>query len=462
MEDRKHFNPDDFLDRAVDSVLRSPIPDELPADRVAQLVAVVRQAADQSYPITLIERIKNMKPITRIAVAASVLIAFFGLMSWLVPGSGAALAFDDVAEALKNVQSARWKTTKVTKGPQGRAETRQEIGMFMAPSSERTETNVLGVPSARSIMICKGRKALFLSPPLKQATLLDVKMNIEGLPGPFGRTFLGLRQSVVGAQSGKMKGLESLGTKVIDGRHAVGFRIQDGPFETKIWADPKTSLPIRVERATSGEIEIHTVMTDFEIDPDLDKSLFSLDVPEGYTVNKVQLDLPKNPIVFLAKVLGMAAELNGGVFPTALRGEQGLFQTLPRLGPTYLEKKYGKDLAAHAYIFGRHPAEKLEPGGDKSDILKKLSEMRKEATQIPAAVAGTFAILRQLSPEKDWHYAGKDVKLNAPNRPIFWIKAWGPRKARKDGKYDVIYADLSVKEVATEELKGFPETSAPK
>ena len=110
MENREDFHHDDLLERAVDAVLRDPIPDELPPDQVAQLVAVVRQAADQPYPITLIERIKNMKPRTRIAVAATVLIAFLGLMSWLVPGSGLALAFADVAEALNSVHSATWKT----------------------------------------------------------------------------------------------------------------------------------------------------------------------------------------------------------------------------------------------------------------------------------------------------------------------------------------------------------------
>ena len=117
MENREDFHHDDLLERAVDAVLRDPIPGELPPDQVAQLVAAVRQAADKPYPITLIERIENMKLRTRIAVAAAVLIAVIGLMSWLVPGSGAALAFDDVAQALNNVQSATWKTTSVVKGP---------------------------------------------------------------------------------------------------------------------------------------------------------------------------------------------------------------------------------------------------------------------------------------------------------------------------------------------------------
>ena len=81
MENHEDFHHDDLLERAVDAVLRDPIPGDLPPDQVAQLIAAVRQAADQPYPITLIERIKNMKLRTKIAVAAAVLLAFVGLLS---------------------------------------------------------------------------------------------------------------------------------------------------------------------------------------------------------------------------------------------------------------------------------------------------------------------------------------------------------------------------------------------
>ena len=401
-----------------------------------------------------------MKLTTRIAVAAAVLIAAVGLMSWLVPGRGAALAFVNVAEALTNVQSARWKTTTLTKRPQGEVVTDHRIGMFLAPSSERMETTVAGVPGSKTIAILEGRKALFLNPLLKQATVVNVKINVEGFPpeaGPWGRTFLGLRETAVAAQSGKLGETEPLGTRVIDGRRAVGFRIQHDRTETTIWADPKTSLPIRVEYAISGETEIHTVMTDFEIDPDLDKSLFSLKVPEGYAVlDTVQLELPKTPLILLAKTLGMAAELNDGVFPSALLGEQGHYQNLPRLGTAYVERKYGKDFAAYMEkTFGKDAAEMPEAGEDRTEILREMAEIRKEAFQLPATIAGTHALLRNLSPEHDWHYAGKDVRLNTPNRPIFWMKDW-MRRPEKQGKYEVIYADLSVKEVGPEDVPEVP------
>ena len=144
MENHEDFHHDDLLKRAVEAVLRDPIPGELPPEQVAQLVAAVRQAADKRRPITLIERIENMKLRTRIAVAAAVLIASVGLISCLIPGSGAALAFDDVAQALNNVQSATWKTTWVVKGPKNETVTWSGSAMFLAPSHERTETTAQG------------------------------------------------------------------------------------------------------------------------------------------------------------------------------------------------------------------------------------------------------------------------------------------------------------------------------
>ena len=423
MENREDFHQDDLLERAVDAVLRDPTPGELPPDQVAQLVAVVQHAADQSYPITLLERIKNMKPGTKIAVAAAVLISFVGLMSWLVPGSGIALAFADVAEALNNVHSATWKTTSVVKMPPKETVTWTGIGMFLAPSHERTETTVQG---KKVIQIFDGQKdkSISLDPEAKTVTVI----NFKNLPpeSPFGKTFQGLRELVAGAKNGKAGKVERLGVDTIDGRRAEGFRIRLGAVDVKIWADPKTSLPIRVEQATVAAAgpEVRIVMTDFQTGVDLDKSLFSLDVPAGYTVRQaMQLDLSKKPLAYLAEALKMAAEYNDGVFPPTLRGEQGIDGIIQR-GATTLAKKHAKN----------------------------SPETLKLVTDVAVKLGGAFGVLFALPPDA-WRYDGKDVKLGTPNRPIFWLKKRGK-------EYPVIYADLSVKsfqEIWKEEATKAPQ-----
>ena len=52
------------------------------------------------------------------------------------------------------------------------------------------------------------------------------------------------------------------------------------------------------------------------------------------------------------------------------------------------------------------------------------------------------AFYEALTAENHAHYAGKGVKLDTPNRPIFWYKPSGAEK------YRVIYADLAVRDVA--------------
>lgn len=197
-----------------------------------------------------------------------------------------------------------------------------------------------------------------------------------------------------------------------------------GAIEVKFWADPKMLLPIRVEESTSNP-EMQIVMTDFRTGADLDESLFSVDVPKGYTVQQTaQLDLSKKPIQYLADALKLAAELNQGVFPPELRGERGIDGVVRR---------------------GAIAAAKKNPAGDM-----------KLGTEIGMKLGGAFGVLFSLQPENDWHYAGKDVKLGTPNRPIFWYKP------TKNGNYQVLYADLTVKEVSAKDAPKAPEAEGTK
>jgi hypothetical protein len=73
----------------------------------------------------------------------------------------------------------------------------------------------------------------------------------------------------------------------------------------------------------------------------------------------------------------------------------------------------------------------------------------------PAMTCGRgLGFLHDLKPENDSHYAGKDVKLGTPDRPIFWYKPTGA------DKYRVIYADMSVKEMTPDDVKKLPEAKS--
>jgi hypothetical protein len=203
-----------------------------------------------------------------------------------------------------------------------------------------------------------------------------------------------------------------------------------------IWADPKTLLPVRVETRTTTGSEGHTVMTDFQVDVDLDESLFSLEVPKDYTIQQTaQIDLSRDPMYYLAETLKLVAEVNDGVFPPTLRGEEGIEGMLLRS-----PEKLAQMIAAKA-------------GKDS------LEEIRKSTAELAMSISATLGMLSALSTDNnDWHYAGKGVQLNAPDTPIFWA-----RRHKESTTYFVLYADLSVKEVPADEVPKVPQPeSAPK
>ena len=92
---------------------------------------------------------------------------------------------------------------------------------------------------------------------------------------------------------------EDLGVKVIDGQKARGFRVsrkyEDFKYDVVIWANARTGVPILVEitgNPLDGSSEsAEFVFDNFELDVELDESLFSLKPPAGYTLtNQKELD----------------------------------------------------------------------------------------------------------------------------------------------------------------------------
>ena len=124
----------------------------------------------------------------------------------------------------------------------------------------------------------------------------------------------------------------------------------------------------------------------------------------------MQVNFSNGPIAYFVEMLKLAAEHNDGVFPSLLVGEQGLADTLRRAVKA-LERKCGRN-------------------SPEMFMLERNIAMKKE---------GAFAFLSGLSPENDWHYAGKDVKLYTPGKPVFWYKSIGAET------YRVIFADLTIK-----------------
>jgi len=81
---------------------------------------------------------------------------------------------------------------------------------------------------------------------------------------------------------------EKLGEQEIDGQKAIGFVARGPNEEVKVWANAQTALPIRVEFRVG---QMFAILKNFQFDVPIEDSLMSLDVPEGYTLEKTDLDL---------------------------------------------------------------------------------------------------------------------------------------------------------------------------
>ncbi len=102
----------------------------------------------------------------------------------------------------------------------------------------------------------------------------------------------------------------------MDGRNAVGFRIRANRVDMTLWADPETARPVRIEVVMDGRQMTRMVMGNFRYDVVLKPSLFSLEPPEGYSTQAIDLTMPVEED--LLRTLRILAEHGKGVFPAKL------------------------------------------------------------------------------------------------------------------------------------------------
>lgn len=413
-----------------------------------------RRPARKSILLSLIsiKGTTKMERITRIAGAAIVLAAVGLLGSWLIGGS-ATIAFAEVAKVLENLRTATFDETAVVTDPSdGKPRTVRMKTMFLAPSHERSER--LAVPDGAanersgSVMIFDGvaRKALTYTPDEKVASLVD----LAKVPQPAGNSlniFETVRQIVREGKTAGLGKVKSLGKKEIDGREAVGFQTGNNANELTIWADPQTARPVRIEVYSPLYNDSRNVMSNFQYDMDLDPSLFSLEPPAGYTMKTTEAAMPVEED--LINFLRLVAKHNDGVFPPAIS----------------MGKEYMQAIAADAQAEGEKLLQTPEVQKLREKVMAEHADdkeagekaFRKEWLNLAGSLGIKLSqthmqgvlFFAALQPANGAHYAGKDVKIDTPDRPIFWYKPTGAEK------YRVIYADLGVKELTPEEVKQF-------
>ena len=401
-----HMQKNDIVDKAMDALRQTPIPPGPPAQIASVTLAAVLENAKEPETLTTIKRIRTMKRITKFAAAAAIIIVIISLITWITPGDQkSGLAFADVIQPLFTAKNAIYK---IVIGPEGKGPVIQD--MVMGSRIRRTFSNMDSV-SIIDLKDLETIRVLTLDPKKKKAVYVDVK----GLPPQKILSYLdALRTMITDLQDSPAFVIEELGEKEINGRTAIGFRARHPKVDMTIWADLQTAMPIRI---VQKQPQLQIIMTDFQFNVEMDESLFSMEVPQGYTMQETEMDLFASTEQDFIEGLRLWAEiLLDGQFPASIAIED-----LVKQAPMLKEKFDALGLS-------------------DEDELALSTKMQR-----------CLLFIRFYKGQGKWHYAGKDVKLGDAEKAIFWYRPQGSQT------YRVIYGDLSVKDAAREDLPQPPD-----
>jgi len=364
----------------------------------------------------------------KIRVAAAVLVAgLIGAGVYCLTGTQS-VAFADVVRAILDTSTVTYKVTAAGK-INGKEVPKQEFdAAYMAPDRER-------LASKESIMVFDSAKGKYLTllPKSKLAMIMTATNKPKDIQSK--NTFEELRKRLERIQSGQKENVVSLGKKTIGGRAAVGYRLTEGVWPLTIWADAETKLPLvmDIELKLSDGGDVTTSMTDFAWGVQLNKDLFSLEVPNGYTLQESKIDMSNPTEKDLIEMLRTWSSYMDGALPPKV-DMSAYFDFMKPLG-----KAMGESMAKKMVKSGKVKAP--EPTSQEVAAIQE---------PIVKVMRGIKFVMN-LAPACDWQYVGKGVKLNAADTSIAWYR---PEKSET---YRVIYADLTVKDMPLDQLPKKPQ-----
>lgn len=273
--------------------------------------------------------------------------------------------------------------------------------MVMGSKIRRSMSNV---PGNVSIIDLKSSRILNLTDAKKEAVYIDLK----GLPS-IPNYLDNLKNVFVELQNSPHFETQDLGTKQINGHEAVGFLARHPKADITLWADAKTGLPVRIEQQ---EGQMLVTCKNVQFDVPMDAALFSMEVPEGYSEQKMEMDLfGATEADFIEGLRILAETVGDGRFPDGV-GLDDFMKLAPALGAK----------------------------------LEQLDLPKEEQLAIGGKLQKYVLFLRFFKGEGKWYYRGQDVQLGAAETPIFWYRP------KDSATYRVIYGDLHVEDAAPEKL----------
>jgi outer membrane lipoprotein-sorting protein len=374
---------DNLLDRSLNAMRSAPAPDGPAAKVLADTLAALRGAADESSNLK-IKRFTNMKFITRFA--ASILL-FGGIAALVFFSLHPSVALADVVKKVREAKTISFTTRVEAPGLKDQGATRFLMDNAGHIRMEQPTGMIVTVDSASG-------KSLMIEPKTKTAMVMNIQ-NGTHMAG-------GLADPIAEIKKLADKPSKLLGAKQLDGRKVKGFVVQEGSQEVTLWADAQSGDPVRIEieMPLMGQ-KATVVMSDFGLDTPVDASTFSLEPPKDYHLRQVQLP----------KVLG--------------NGEKNLIEAL-------------RGFAQRAA--GRFP-DRIDQWNEFAALASGDPNHAGAATTQWMSHVGAMTPFLMSLPKDEYAYLGSGVKLNQKDTIIFWYQN------QETKKYRAIYADLTAKDV---------------
>ena len=221
--------------------------------------------------------------ITKLAVAVVIMVTAILVINYL-GGSVrvSSVAFGDILQKILD-SSYTFEVTTI-----GDVKDETFRGMILQSAGLRIDSPEEGISSVTNFNTGQGL-VLFHRDKIAITELPDTENQVDS--GPFA-FFLNSIENLWNLSDGTEK---SLGEKEIDGHPALGFEVRQNNEEyisdIEIWAHKETGAPIWVEITLHDPENIHSVtmvMSQFDLDAELDEELFSTEPPEDYKVTTYQ------------------------------------------------------------------------------------------------------------------------------------------------------------------------------
>ena len=284
------MNDKSNLQRKLEELGRAVAPRRTVVDVVMDRIEQGQVTSPRAQPI---RRIIMKSRLIKIAACLIIVVGIVGLFTVFSGGDGiTSMAFADVAE---NVCEAKTLTFLVRDNEQEPA-----IMKFMVIHPHLSRWELLGgrtladltpkmkLPEASILIVdTRKRKTIMLNP--EKGTAIETEFSGE---------MLGIYDAFRNFRHFQDYTITELGERRIGDRQTVGFKLEkeEGHEIVVVWADPETKLPILLEGTMEdreGQIK-HSVCTDIVFDVPLDESLFSVEAPPDYQIDRVlvnQIDL---------------------------------------------------------------------------------------------------------------------------------------------------------------------------